>query len=909
VETGRSYQGRAGDGTFLVPLPPGTWHLAVSSFGHVPATVEVTVAASESLALPVTLTPVPTGTVSGTVTGPDGSPVAGAAVGLPGTPLTATTGPDGGYTVDLVPGGDWTLRVTADGFRAGQLPVTVAPGQDTPVDVRLSASVRVAFTDASGTSTHGTALARLIADEGYQVEVFDRNDMAALAGRIDEFALVVFDSVVSTAAQRDGFLLAVQAAEQAGVSTIYGGQRGTWPLNQLITLRGDPAETIVDNTTVGLDYLPSAAHPIFAGFPVGEPIPIVDSTSVSGNQRLSAFAGYSGTSIADVLGRTDGEDFGSAVGYRFTSPTSVEILLASLAASGTDGFPGDGWTGQAERIYLNAVGWAVDATQAELAGVVTGNGGPLAGARVTAVESGASTTTGPDGSYRLGLGQGTQTIQASAFGFAPATREVEVPESGTVTLDVDLVPLPRGSLTGTVSSAAGGPIAGASVVGTGPLDWTASTGADGRYTAGGLLEGEYQVSIAADGFLPAAAVVTITAGEPIALDVTLQPTDVGVLGDVDGRLTGYLQSAGVPADELAWNPEMDLTGYRVVVVNGGSPDAATFAAVLAAADAAQVSLVFTGTWAVDRGGIRLLEQYTDRVVVGAQGFGDGPVQLTSFDPAHPLFGGLAGDPATLIAAGGYYSVLDRYAGQPLADLRVSRDGGAGPVTGLAAGWDWRTAGSIELVLSASAVTEAVGPGRGWTPEGGQLVVDAIAWARDRVLAAPAAPTIAPDAPVVLGETVTVTGQADWPSQVTVSRDGAPVATVDTGLDGSWSADVPLAVGENQLTAAASNLAGGSPDSAPVTVSRWVAQWEARGQWPVHVVTLDLDGPSRWTDPAEKAELVVLDADGNEVRREQLQWVNGFYLHVLRGLRPGEYTLQAELVVDGHLLVIDGPEIS
>jgi hypothetical protein len=136
-----------------------------------------------------------------------------------------------------------------------------------------------------------------------------------------------------------------------------------------------------------------------------------------------------------------------------------------------------------------------------------------------------------------------------------------------------------------------------------------------------------------------------------------------------------------------------------------------------------------------------------------------------------------------------------------------------------------------------------------------------------------------------------------------------VTTVDTGLDGTWSAEVPLLIGDNQLTALATNLAGGSPVSAPVTVSRWVEQWQVRGEWPVHAVTLALAGPSPWTDPAEKADLVVLDAGGNEVRREELSWVHGFYLVVLRGLAPGDYTLRAELMVDGHLVVIDGPELS
>ena len=43
----RSYPGRAGDGTFLVPLQPGTWTLEVSAFGHATTQRSVTVAAGD----------------------------------------------------------------------------------------------------------------------------------------------------------------------------------------------------------------------------------------------------------------------------------------------------------------------------------------------------------------------------------------------------------------------------------------------------------------------------------------------------------------------------------------------------------------------------------------------------------------------------------------------------------------------------------------------------------------------------------------------------------------------------------------------------------------------------------------------------------------------------------------------
>src|SRR5690606_14343099 len=115
--------------------------------------------------------------------------------------------------------------------------------------------------------------------------------------------------------------------------------------------------------------------------------------------------------------------------------------------------------------------------------------------------------------------------------------------------------LPRGEVSGTVTSAAGPPVAGATLTGTGPLPWTATTGADGRYHADGLPEGEYEVTVTADGYLPATGTVTIDADSPAVLDIALQPLDIGVLGDVNGALTAYLRQSGIPAGELVWDAD------------------------------------------------------------------------------------------------------------------------------------------------------------------------------------------------------------------------------------------------------------------------------------------------------------------------------------------------------------------
>ncbi len=911
LETGRVYHGREGDGTFLVPLQPGTWTLAVSAFGHEGQTFEVTVDSGDSVSEQLTLTALPAGTLAGTVTGPDGDAVADAQVSLLDTPLSTSTGAGGDYTLDMVPEGDWTMRVTADGFRAVQVPVTVTADQTTPVNVQLPATSPVAVVDTTGSSTHGVSLAAMLENEGYEVDLWPRSQMAALADGIDDYELVIFNATIF-GSQVDPFQTAVDAAADAGVSAIYPSQFGsTHAIPRLSEYRGDPAE--VDwgfvSGDFGVDYVAHAAHPIFAGFPVGEQVELITSTLSNNNQQWGSFSGYGGETIAHVHNRVTGEDLGGAVGYQFSSATSVELLLGSLAAV-THGWPDSRWTDNARQIYLNAVAWSLDATQAELAGVVTGDGEPLAGATVRSLEAGSTAVTAADGTYSLGLTQGEHTIEVSAFGFETTTETVDVPESGTVTLDVDLVPLPRGEVSGTVTSTTGEPVAGATLTGDGLLEWTATTGDDGGYTADDLLEGDYEVTITADGYLSATATVTIDAEVPATLDVTLQPIVVGVLGDVDGTMTSFLREADVPAGELDWAADLDLGSYEVIVVNGGSPDEEVFTAVLGAADEAEASLVFTGTWAVDRGGIRLLEQFSDRVQVGAQGYGDGSVQLTGFDADHPLFGELGDDPATLIVEGGYYSVIEAYTGVhggwELADLHVDRDS-AEPATGLAVAYDWRTAGSVEVLLSSSAVTEAVGPGLGWTADGRQLLVNAVDWARQAELDLPQAPTMAADAPATIEDTITVSGTAEWPWQVTVLRDGEPVATSGVEADGTWSAEVPLEVGDNELTAVVTNLRGESAPSVPVTVSRWVPSWQVIGQGDARVVRLGLEGAPDRPAPADSAEMVVYD-DGVEVARENMVWATGFYVGTvdLEELLPGEFTVSAELQIGDHLLVIDGP---
>ncbi|MFQ6675081.1 MAG: TonB-dependent receptor [Fidelibacterota bacterium] len=81
------------------------------------------------------------GTVSGTVTDADGNPLPGVNVFLEGTTYGDATDMDGAYVIENVPAGDYTVIVSAIGYKRGTATVTVSDGVTTESSFSLGTDI------------------------------------------------------------------------------------------------------------------------------------------------------------------------------------------------------------------------------------------------------------------------------------------------------------------------------------------------------------------------------------------------------------------------------------------------------------------------------------------------------------------------------------------------------------------------------------------------------------------------------------------------------------------------------------------------------------------------------------------------------------------------------------------------
>jgi hypothetical protein len=421
--------------------------------------------------------------ISGRVTRANGQPVPGAAVALSGSQTAATTtdaNGDYGFT-NLTAGGNYTVTALKTGY-------DFSPASRAFNDLGADASAPFVAAPSNFTIT----------------------------GR-----------VASGATGLSGVTVTLSGARSAATTTDAGG-------NYSFAVTSEGTYTVT----------PSKQHYTFAPASLSFTDPLSNKTAdfaaTLNRHRISGrVARANGQAMSGVTVTLSGAQAATATtdangGYSFTNLPAGSDYTVTPARAGYDFAP--------KSKPFAALGsdqtadFTVTAASVVIAGRVTSAGAALAGVTVTLSGArAASATTDAGGAYSFAVtSEGTYTVTPSRanYAFAPASQSFTNP---TADRAADFAASPvRLAISGRVTKAGGGGLAGATVRLSGSQTATATTDAGGNYTLAGLAAGGNYVVTASKAnytFAPASATFNDLASDRTA-DFGATPQNLSIGGRV-----------------------------------------------------------------------------------------------------------------------------------------------------------------------------------------------------------------------------------------------------------------------------------------------------------------------------------------------------------------------------------------
>jgi outer membrane protein assembly factor BamB/subtilisin family serine protease len=803
-ETGKSYQ-TDDKGKFFAAFEEGVYSLTVEAFGHAAKEYSITIKNGEAVTENFTINSVDSGTLTGNII--DAStkdPISGAKVEVIGTPVTGKTDQEGKYQVTL-PDGSYEIRVIATGYKPIFQTVEVITGEQTEINVSLVVSEKIAVL---ANPYQQDKIKPFLESNGYDFDFYPYTEYESLIEDLQNYKLVIVNDT-SYYMKDDRFKAMVQKADENEVSMIFTAMFGG-VIGDLRDAYGDPEELVNSYVDKEINLRVDDLHPILKGFNKGDELPFL--LNPKGPVQYSVYKNYSGTTLATLTNPAKG-DLGSSIGYKFSSSNSVHILLSALQI-GNYGQPNDRWTENAKTIYLNAIDYALTASQGEIKGsVIDSQGKPIAGALVTIEGTSHKTTTNAAGQYKFGIGVGDYELKVKARGFAEQTKQAKVAELGSIVeLIFTLVAIDGSDLNGMITGKKGKePVAGASLTLI-PKDepdfkMEVASKEDGTYTFENLLPGDYSLKVLAEGYLQETFEVVIGT-EDKKFNLELNAFEAAVIGDVNGSLTALLNEQKLYAEEKGWDILGNVGNYDVILVNTGKGTKEQFEQLIKESDEHKTSLVFTGTWGVAEGSIPRLKENQGNPEMDQQGYNEGAVYVDAAD-GHPLFAGIKADnngKVKIHAAKSPYSTFKNYTGIPIASISVDEENKGDSIA-----YEFRSKEHMHLLMSSFTVTNIIGPDYGWTQEGRQLFVNALRWSKDAEQEIPEEPTWAKEELMVKGEPALIEGSAEPGTIINIyEQHGNAVSlvkSVKTRVDGTFSIVLDLDNGTHTLIAEAENFAG------------------------------------------------------------------------------------------------------
>lgn len=638
--------------------------------------------------------------ISGRVTDASGQGVPGVTISAPGA--SVTTEGQGDYTLAGVANGTYTVTASSSNFTFAPVSQTVTI-QAAPIGgVNFTATAAVPVFSISGSVTlAGKGLAGATVSDGTASVVTDNAGNYTFSNLpAGNYTLTASDPAytftpasqqltLSTNASGVNFSVplyeisgtvlgvwdwgAISPFPLAGVTLQAGGQSATSDANGRYVISGLPEGSYLINTQYpGFWILPDngSGIPILNVLLTNADLDNVDFAArgtgpyeITGKVKWNG-AGLSGVTVSsnDTFGITDSQGNyklfeGSTGNYTLTpsnagfsfQPTSQSVTIPAGTSAGST-MPAPDFTATPLQTLLSISGQ-----------VTAGTAGGLAGATVAAGFS--SATTDAQGNYTInGVTNGPYSVDAAATNYMMAPVSQNVTLSGANISGINFTAsTAQFSISGTITTATGQPLAGATVTtyqNGGNFTQTVTTDSQGHYSLSGLppYSGGYIVTPSYHGYLfqPPWVPVPVINANVAGINFTASPA-VSVSGRVTDASGAGVSGISVKTDYNSGSPPIstDNNGNYTLSLPAGSYTISPYAWNYNFSP--PTSRVVVGTTSVSGVNFKASQTYmvSGQVLNGATGVPGVTVQLFSDSASGTAVGTLAAS-TTTDAHGDFY---------------------------------------------------------------------------------------------------------------------------------------------------------------------------------------------------------------------------------------------------------------
>lgn len=538
--------------------PPGYYMLFILNGSGVPSVARMILVSQVAAT---------TGTLTGVATNTSGAPLANASVSSGNA--SATTAPDGTYTLTNVASGTATVTASLAGYNNASAQVTVTAGSSNNVpDLQLApinpgnitgnvvdgganpiqgASVTgaglTASTDVNGNYTLSNvpagAVALVASAPGFSPAT---ETVTATTGNTVTAPTMTLTSNIGNVT---GVVVDTTSKPIAGASVTFGGGTATTDSTGTYNFTNIPAGTI--------QLVASAS-----GFQsVTQNVTVTGGKTTTANFTLAVANNSPGTVTGTVTNiATNGVISGATVKWNTTSVTSNASGVYSIpnVAGGTQTVTASaaGYLAFSNTVTVNG-GTSTLNFQLSTAGilnvtVVNSGGTPVSGAPVSLsggqIQTSLNGTTNASGVYSSSwIPIGNYTVTS---GSASQTATVTSGKTTSITITQSTGPT-TGTVSGTVTSSSGTALSGATVSSGGI---SSTTQANGSYSLANVPAGTQTVTASLAGYQTASQSVSVTAGGTTTANFSLTPNPA--TGTVTGTITNIATGGVLSGATVKW---------------------------------------------------------------------------------------------------------------------------------------------------------------------------------------------------------------------------------------------------------------------------------------------------------------------------------------------------------------------